>query len=68
MTQGTKADTKMMAALAPRPMPNHRIIRGIQAMVGTGRIRSNSGVTNRSTLWNQAMAMPRGTPTTTPST
>ena len=26
----------MMAALAPRPMPNQRIIRGIQAMGGHG--------------------------------
>ena len=40
-------------------MPSHRIIRGIQASAGTGRMISNRGLVNSSNRRLQAMPMPR---------
>ena len=48
-------------------MPSHRIIRGIQARAGTGRMISNRGLVNSSNRRLQAMPMPRGTPMSTPT-
>ena len=64
MTLGTNADSQMMNALAGSPIPSQRIASGIQAIGGIGRIISKIGLTISSTLRNQPMASPSGTPMT----
>lgn len=61
-------EKKIKTALALIEMPNTTIITGIRAMGGIGLSRSNTGRTMRSTVLNQPIAMPSGTPMTAPRT
>ena len=63
MTQGTSPPIQMMKILPGRPMPNQKMVKGIQATGGMGRMISKMGRARPSAITNHPMARPRGIPT-----
>jgi hypothetical protein len=62
---GMKTPMVMIATRENSLVPNQRVNSGTQAMGGTGRITSKSGLKTALKTLFQPMAIPKGTPTQT---
>ena len=63
ITQGTMPDSQMMKTLPGMPIPYQKMVSGIQATGGIGRIISKIGRASPSASTNQPISRPSGMPT-----
>src|SRR2546425_1125693 len=66
-TMGKNAARKMMYSFCVSPIPNHRMLSGIQASGGIGRMNSSSGSTEARKPADHPMARPSGMPRIAPT-